>query len=438
MRRIECWTCALVFSFFGFGCGSSPDAQSGDSGGAGTQGSGASGGSAGQGNAVGGSSSSGGSSSGGSSSGGAASGGATSTGGTANGGGAGDGGSGGTPQQTVLPCDQLPEPGVWEDITPPELHGDYRSAAFVVDPVNSGVVYIGTDSFDDGNSKGVQKTTDCGASWTHISTGDGSDEINGGRQWTFRINPQDPQILYTNSGYYDLGLWKSTNGGIDWIDVTATTDGAPGFVGDLQIDPDDPDHLIQSWHAPCNGPNGEYGYEDQVGCFHETTDGGATWKGHYSTGTKWPSEVRPLLLHGSTWIVLADEALRTTDGGETFESAFEGSLGGHSSGALSRSLNGDFYIGTAGGVYKSTAASDGAEWVHGGGSWSGEVEDTGTTLFMGQAQATRLQTSPSGDGPNWASLEDGPLECGRVRYDSGHGLLFASCGSNGFWRYVLK
>ncbi len=64
-----------------------------------------------------------------------------------------------------------------------------------------------------------------------MSTGSGSDAINGGREWTFRINHVDGRIMYTNSGYYSLGLWKSYNGGVDWTDVTPKVDGAPGVCG---------------------------------------------------------------------------------------------------------------------------------------------------------------------------------------------------------------
>ena len=345
-------------------------------------------------------------------------------------------GAGGAPNppQTVLDCNGLAAQGTWENITPPDHDGtNFRSADFVVDPTKSGVVYLGTDSFNT-PSKGVLKSTDCGASWTHVSTGQGSSAINNGRQWTFQISPQDSRVLYTNSGYNENGLWKSTNGGVDWLSVTAKTDGAPGFVGNLQMDPKNPDHLLQSWHGPCNGPNGQYQYADGVGCIHQSTDGGASWKGFYGS-PNWPAEVRPLLLHDSTWLVLAQDVLRTTDGGKTFEVVAQGGLGGHSSGTLSRARNGDYYIGTQVGIFRSAAASDGKQWAQvGSAAWVGEIADTGSSLFATQQQNGFLKSSDG--GANWSLVTNSAKNCERAKYDSGHHLLFASCGANGFWRAV--
>jgi hypothetical protein len=334
----------------------------------------------------------------------------------------------------TVACNNLGAPGTWKNITPPGYNADYRPAAFVVDP-NTGLVYLGTDAFST-NSKGVQRSVDCGETWEHVSTGNGSDAINGGRQWTFQINHLDGRIMYTNSGYHRLGLWKSYNGGIDWTDVTPKGDGAPGFAGDLQMDPEDPEHLLLTWHAACNGLNNEFGYNDQVGCFHESKDGGRTWKGHYGS-PKWGAEVRVLLLHGSTWVVLASNVLRTTNGGMSFESVAGNSLGGHSSGTLSRTKNGAYFIGTQFGAYRSAPGSDGREWSPVGGQWVHDIEDTGTMLYMPQI-VSGIRTSPSGDGITWQEMGAGPTNCGRTGYDPLHKTLYLECGSNGFWRMAVE
>lgn len=332
-------------------------------------------------------------------------------------------------------CSNLGAPGSWKRVTPPNLNSEFRAAAFVVDK-NTGIVYLGTDSFHDGNSRGVQRSLDCGETWQQVSTGINADAINGGRQWTFKINPVDGRIMYTNSGYYRMGLWKSYNGGIDWVDITPKVDGAPGFAGYLSMDPENPEHIFITWHDPCKGRNNEFGYADQVGCFHESFDGGRTWKGHYSTGTKWPSEVRAVILHGSTWLVLAQNVLRTTDGGTTFQSVSPRMLSGHSSGLLTRANNGDYYIGNWDGLYRSTAQSDGREWTHVGGQWVGELVDTGTQLFQTQIVST-TRSSPSGDGTAWTDVPGAPTTCERAAYESIHKVLYVSCGTNGFWRMVV-
>src|SRR5262249_26014535 len=84
----------------------------------------------------------------------------------ASGGGAGSsvGGAGGstTPEHHVGACNALAAPGTWESVTPAELDpqnwcvpggactqgqkGTYGTNAFVLDPNNSGTVYLGTSS----------------------------------------------------------------------------------------------------------------------------------------------------------------------------------------------------------------------------------------------------------------------------------------------------
>jgi hypothetical protein len=338
----------------------------------------------------------------------------------------------------TVTCTNLGTPGTWQNVTPPVFDPvNYPPGDFVVDD-NTGLVYIGTNSYDDGNSKGVQRSADCGNSWVHVSTGNGSDAVNGGRQWTFQINSLDGRIMYTNSGYYQTGLWKSYDGGVDWTNVTPTVGNPPGDVGNLQMDPQDPQHLLVTWHDPCYGVNDQYVWSDQVGCFHESKDGGLTWTAHYSTdGTNWPSQVRVLLLHDSTWIVLADSTLYTNDGGQTFTVVSSSSLGGHSSGTLSRANNGAYFIGTEFGAYYSPPASGGQNWTLVGGEWVGAIADTGSLLYETQ-QNSVLQTSPSTDGVNWQPVSGGPSNCEEAHYDVVHKLLYVGCGANGLWRLTTQ
>jgi hypothetical protein len=205
------------------------------------------------------------------------------------------------------------------------------------------------------------------------------------------------------------------------------------------MDPENPDHLLVTWHEPCYGVNNQFTYDDQVGCFHESTDGGRTWKGYYSAGTPWPAQVRVLLLHGSTWIVLANNTLLTTDNGQTYTVVNSNSLGGHSSGTLSRTNNGAYLIGTQFGAYLSTAASDGQSWTAVGGQWVGDIADTGSLLYETQQGATTpLQSSASTDGVNWQTISGGPIGCEFAHYDVLHKVLYVGCLGNGFWRLVTE
>src|ERR1700722_961365 len=138
--------------------------------------------------------------------------------------GAGSHGDGGEvlPSPVVGDCSSLPASGTWQPITPPQvpLPGNRGTCVYgienvVVDPVNLGTVYVGSCQY------GIYKSTDCGSTWTHVNTGMNGSILDNSRQWTFIIDPTNPQVLYTNAGYNVVdgnqsGAFKSTNGGVDW------------------------------------------------------------------------------------------------------------------------------------------------------------------------------------------------------------------------------
>src|SRR4029079_5272104 len=90
------------------------------------------------------------------------------------------------------------------------------------------------------------------------------------------IDSVDPHVLYVIEGYGDGGLWKTTNGGVDWVNTTPsgsnvgqTANG--NFTSIVGMDVTNHEHLILAFHSGCGGayaPN----------CQAETTDGGATWR----------------------------------------------------------------------------------------------------------------------------------------------------------------
>jgi len=98
-------------------------------------------------------------------------------------------------------CDNLGPVGQWQSVTPPDvpLPGaapcDFGTQSFVVDPQMPSTVYLGTCQY------GIWKSTHCGSDWTHVNTGTHGDAIYHSRQWTFVIDPIDPNVLYTNAGY---------------------------------------------------------------------------------------------------------------------------------------------------------------------------------------------------------------------------------------------
>jgi hypothetical protein len=88
----------------------------------------------------------------------------------------------------------------------------------VLDTHTPSTVYLGTCDY------GIWKSTDCGSTWTNINTGRNANQFQKSSHWTLVIDPVDSQVLYTNAGYNHVdgnhsGLFKSTNGGVDWTEI---------------------------------------------------------------------------------------------------------------------------------------------------------------------------------------------------------------------------
>ncbi|HXV86763.1 MAG TPA: glycosyl hydrolase, partial [Gemmatimonadales bacterium] len=150
--------------------------------------------------------------------------------------------------------------------------------AVAVSETNPDLVFIGTgETCIRGNimpGDGVYKSTDAGKTWTHV----GFRESHGIAK--IRIHPTNPQIVFVASfGKYSVpsterGLFKSTDGGQTWRRVLYRDD-KTGAV-DVSLDPNNPNVMYAAlWEAyrkeyqmSSGGPGS--------GLF-KSTDGGETW-----------------------------------------------------------------------------------------------------------------------------------------------------------------
>ena len=130
--------------------------------------------------------------------------------------------------------------GEWQNITPPGLR---YGNAFVIDPKNTATIYA-TGGNEGG---GRQKSTDCGSTWSRINTGRNASLLDKDGSWTMVIDPVDTNVLYANINYGAMGLFKSTNGGVDWDSILSTEASKAlqygGFVEHIAIDPTNHLHL---------------------------------------------------------------------------------------------------------------------------------------------------------------------------------------------------
>jgi hypothetical protein len=376
------------------------------------------------------------------------------------------GSGGGTtdpPKQIVADCDGLGEVGAWENITPPF---PMLPTALAVDPINSGTLYFGTSPGGlPEPTLGIWKSTDCGSTWVHVNEGTKgggcdletkpcSTVLDFGRQWTFGIDPEKPDILYTNNGYGagDLGLMRSTDGGANWWQVwpecadpldcfNTKTDPinqlAPGFIGDVVVDPYDPKHILTTFHADC---------KNVTFCVGESFDRGETWRirdGNPAMGTAHESRLG-FLGNSSSWVFIAGDIWRTLDSGANWEKVGDAEGGG----MLYKAKNGVYYIGALDTLYRSD--DEGATWTQlpdTGPIIQGLVGD-GTTMFVSRYAAgfpwgENLQpymTSPENDGLTWTPYPSPPFTQGAIAMaiDTGHNLLFSVNSEDGIWRVRFR
>ena len=110
-----------------------------------------------------------------------------------------------------------------------------------VDPVNEGVVYVGS-----GNT-GVYKSTDGGAHWTQSNSGIVMGSTIDTQVLRLVVDPVSPAVLYAfviiyNGSATTTYLYKSADSGATWTVISTV----PHFVSpvDVEIDPADHTHLI--------------------------------------------------------------------------------------------------------------------------------------------------------------------------------------------------
>jgi photosystem II stability/assembly factor-like uncharacterized protein len=147
--------------------------------------------------------------------------------------------------------------------------GPYRGGrvgAVAGDPVKQLVFYFGAVN------GGVWKTTNAGQSWTNIT--DYKSDISS--VGAIAVAPSDPNVIYVGTGEKDLredltygtGVYRSTDGGQTWASLGLRE---THQIGNIRIDPRNPDRLFVAAMGHAFGPNPERGV-------FRTNDGGKSWQ----------------------------------------------------------------------------------------------------------------------------------------------------------------
>ena len=146
-------------------------------------------------------------------------------------------------------------------------------------PSNPEVIYVGSGESNTRNSvsfgNGVYKSTDGGASWTHL----GLDETR--HISRVLVHPQDPDTVWVGAvghifgPHEERGVYRSTDGGATW-EKTLSTDDRHG-VSDMDLDLANPNVLFAAlWHFERKPWTFTSGSEE--GGVYRSVDGGKTWK----------------------------------------------------------------------------------------------------------------------------------------------------------------
>jgi hypothetical protein len=319
-------------------------------------------------------------------------------------------------------------------------------AAIIVDPFEPSRLWLGTG----GENDEIWRSDNCGGSWTRVNTGPGSvgdnrtyGGVGDGAQWSMAVDFSIPNTLYAVSGYGAQSLWKSSDGGFSWTDVMLGTEydrvADYRFANNISIDPSDSQHLVISTHGGCTGYT--------PGCMAETLDGGRTWRTVKAPEGFWEGG-GIVVVRGGLWVWCGFKLLVTEDSGATWH---EDRLAGggtceaqYTIRPLNRAANGNYYLGSRGGVLRSR---DGKYWEHvpGGNGVLVMLAQGGDRLFAADQWRPTIRTALLSNDESWSDVPAPPqISQGTdggipfLAYDPVHRILYASMFSGGVARMVIR
>ncbi|MBL8086443.1 MAG: hypothetical protein JNM85_00025 [Chthonomonas sp.] len=181
-----------------------------------------------------------------------------------------------------------------------------------------------------------------------------------GRIHAIAINPLNTNIMYI--GHAKGGVWKTTNGGTTWTNLTDSL--ASQVVGCLALDPLNPNIVYLGTGEEYFAGNTQAG----VGIYR-STDAGATWTllGNSTFNGQRINEINVNPTNTSNWVVSSDQGIwTTTNSGATFTKRLSGTASAlvrdpSTPGTMYSALGYPFGGAPSNGVYKST--DSGVTWV---------------------------------------------------------------------------
>ncbi len=150
--------------------------------------------------------------------------------------------------------------------------------AITVAPSDPNVIYVGTGESqlreDLTYGTGIYRSTDAGQTWTHLGLAD-AHQIT-----TIRVHPTNPDIAYASAiGHAfgpnaERGIFRTMDGGKSWKKILFINDSTGG--NDISIDPTNPRIIFASMWKFQRSPWGMEAGGGRSGLW-KSTDGGDTW-----------------------------------------------------------------------------------------------------------------------------------------------------------------
>jgi hypothetical protein len=350
-------------------------------------------------------------------------------------------------------CSALPAAGVWENISPVisppgTTNGDNWALAVVVDPYDPATVWAGM-----GNA-GIFKSTNCGSTFTHVNTGSGGSNLDTGLPVSIQVDYLNRGVMYSSAFDGAQGLWKSTNSGVDWVQLFGPDSEldkvvVPPNVGSVAMDPKDPAHLVVSVHTACAAP---YGFV----CEAESTDAGATWK--ITTvqipTDNWAPGAGAFILGPKSWLFgsYSNGLWLTQDSGSTWKNVTPAGASGATAGKTiilpfrQNPVDNLYYLPAEEGILQSTS-SDGLTWSlipNSGGRSVGLVFGS-TNMYSSDQWSATYHTASLSAPTVWTTFAPPPAPAlpadqgaPYLAYDSTHHILYSSNFQGGLWRTVAQ
>lgn len=317
----------------------------------------------------------------------------------------------------------------------------------VVHPDNTDIVYVAAMGRMWSNSpdRGVYKSTDGGQNWEQIFyLSDSTGAID------LVINPENPEILYTamwervrkpdmrHYGGATSGIYKTTNGGESWSELTDGLPTNPTKKGRIGID------LCQA------EPNVLYAiYADKIGYFegvYKSENHGESWEqtndnsmsGNYASYGWWFGRIHVDPFDPDISFVIGFDLYRTSNGGNYWSNS-SGNIHVDQHDLYIHPMETDFVVvGNDGGLYISE--NGGASWEHNEllpitQFYTCEIDESEPERLYGGTQDNGTIRTLSGDEDDWHRIYGG--DGFRVLVDpNDNSYVYATYQYGGFGRSV--